>query len=119
MLLNIEDIFIPMIFHQLLLVERKDDLYSIEPLNIDQGCKYYFIENLFSFSFFNEIYLGKYWVENPLKYFTFPWNMTRDQAFTFCTNNHGTLMFWNNLTEQNILQSLFSFDFSFKKNKKR
>jgi hypothetical protein len=49
---------------------------------------------------------GKYWVENRLKYFSFPWNMSRDQALTFCSNNNGTLMYWDNTTEQNILQSL-------------
>ncbi len=69
----------------------KNDFYSIEPINIDQG--------------------WKYWIENPLKYFTFPWNMTRDQSLTFCLNNNGTLMFWNNSNEQNILQSLFKFYF--------
>ncbi len=48
---------------------------------------------------------GKTWTENRLKYFTYPWNMTRDQALTFCLNNNGTLMYWANITEQDILQS--------------
>jgi hypothetical protein len=49
--------------------------------------------------------LGKTWFENRLKYFTFPWNMTRDESLTFCSNNNGTLMYWSNQTEQDILQS--------------
>ncbi|CAF2040937.1 unnamed protein product [Rotaria magnacalcarata] len=63
----------------------KIDLNSIEPINIDHG--------------------WKNWVENRLKYFTFPWNMTRDQALTFCSNNNATLMYWFNSTEQDILQN--------------
>ncbi|CAF3465422.1 unnamed protein product [Rotaria sp. Silwood1] len=64
----------------------KNDLVSIEPINIDNG--------------------WKHWIENRLKYFTFPWNMTRDQALTFCSNNNATLMYWFNTTEQDILQNV-------------
>jgi hypothetical protein len=35
--------------------------------------------------------------------------MSRDQALTFCTNNNGTLMYWANKTEQDILQSFKIF----------
>ncbi|CAF4100035.1 unnamed protein product, partial [Adineta steineri] len=63
----------------------KNDLYSIEPINIDLG--------------------WKTWSENRLKYFTTPSNMTRNDALTFCLNNNGTLMYWANQTEQNILQN--------------
>jgi hypothetical protein len=57
------------------------------------------------------LFLGKHWVENRLKYFTFPWNMTRDQSLTFCSNNNGTLMYWANSTEENILRGLKQFSF--------
>ncbi|UJR29534.1 hypothetical protein I4U23_010751 [Adineta vaga] len=63
----------------------KSDLNSIEPINIDQG--------------------WKTWNENRLKYFTYPTNMTRDQALNFCINNNGTLMYWTNKTEEDILQN--------------
>ncbi|CAF4782816.1 unnamed protein product, partial [Rotaria sp. Silwood2] len=62
----------------------KTDLLSIQPINIHNG--------------------WKHWIENRLKYFTFPWNMTRDQALTFCSNNNATLIYWFNTTEQAILQ---------------
>jgi hypothetical protein len=44
--------------------------------------------------------------------------MSRDQALTFCTNNNGTLMYWANKTEQDILQSFKIFLSFFNKIKK-
>lgn len=56
---------------------------------------------LYLYSFFK----GKRWTENRLKYFTFPRNLSRTQSLAFCMNNHGTLMYWTNSSEQEILQS--------------
>ncbi|CAF0846728.1 unnamed protein product [Rotaria sordida] len=66
----------------------KLDHYPIQSINIDQG--------------------WKHWTENRLKYFTFPRNLTRNQSLTFCLNNNGTLMYWANSTEQEILQRILA-----------
>jgi len=58
--------------------------------------------------FILEIYFsGIHWIENPLRYFTFPTNLTRNQSITFCSNNNGTLMYWANLAEREIFQGFF------------
>lgn len=49
--------------------------------------------------------LGKYWTKNRLKYFTFPRISTRNQSLDFCLNNNGTLIYWTNSSEQEILRS--------------
>ncbi|CAF2093138.1 unnamed protein product [Rotaria magnacalcarata] len=64
----------------------KSNLYPIQPINIDHG--------------------WKYWKENRLKYFTIPRIYTRNQSLNFCLNNNGTLMYWANSTEQEILQNI-------------
>ncbi|CAF1215178.1 unnamed protein product [Adineta ricciae] len=66
----------------------KDEISTIQPINIDQG--------------------WKTWSENRLKYFTYPTNMTRDGALNFCMNNNGTLMYWANKTEEDLLQNEIS-----------
>ena len=79
----------------------KLDLYPIQPIDIDHGCIIViFTKKIYSFVFIR----GKHWAENRLKYFTFPRNLTRNQALQFCLNNNGTLMYWTNSTEQEILQ---------------
>jgi hypothetical protein len=55
--------------------------------------------------YYKTFFSGIHWTESRLNYFTFPQNFTRNQSITFCSNNNGVLMYWANLTEQEIFQS--------------
>jgi hypothetical protein len=47
---------------------------------------------------------GKFWPNTRFRPFTFPSILTREQSLRFCVNNNGTLMFWADLTEEQLVR---------------
>ena len=79
-------------------------LQEVKAIEVDQGCKKD-RERRRKISLF--ALEGKTWPENSLRLFTFPILRGRSESLQFCLNNNGTLLYWNNSTEELLLRGLF------------